>query len=126
MVKNSPANAGDVGSISDPRGSHMLQTHWARVLQLLSPCSRAQEPQQEKPSQWEARAPQPRVALIPTTRESLKAPVKTQHSQKNKLNKKNVYSAYYHSIYTKWALNTLAVVTGHKCIYTKPHVLLKT
>ena len=43
---------------------------WAHVPQLLSPCAtttearmpRACAPQQEKPPQWEARAPQRRVA----------------------------------------------------------------
>ena len=44
--------------------------YWARVPQLLSPCAtttearvpRARAPQQEKPLQWEARSPKPRVA----------------------------------------------------------------
>ena len=36
--------------------------YWARVPQLLSLHSRARAPQQEKPPQWEAHAPQQRVA----------------------------------------------------------------
>ena len=82
VVKNPPANAADAGSSPGPGGSHMLRSNWARVPQLLSLCSRAHEPQlrsprattteahvpraralqQERPLQWEARAPQQRVA----------------------------------------------------------------
>ena len=36
--------------------------YWARVPQLLTLHSRARAPQQEKPPQWEAHAPQQRVA----------------------------------------------------------------
>ena len=43
---------------------------------------RAHAPQQEKPPQWEARAPQWRVALLRATRESPRAATKTQCSQK--------------------------------------------
>ena len=45
MVKNPPANAGDMGLSPGPGGSHMSQSNWARVPQLLSLCSRAREPQ---------------------------------------------------------------------------------
>ena len=82
VVKNPPANAGDRGSSPGPERSHMPQSNEARAPQLLSLCSRAREPQllspwatttearmprarapqQEKPPQWEARAPQRRVA----------------------------------------------------------------
>ena len=82
VVKTPPANAGDTGSIPGPGRSHMPQSNWARVPQLLSLCSRAHEPQllspraatteahvprahapqQEKPLQWEARGPQRTVA----------------------------------------------------------------
>ena len=82
MVKNPPANAGDMGSIPGLGRSHMPRSNYARVPQLLSLCSRAQEPhqlsphattteacapkawalQQVKPPQWEARAPQRRAA----------------------------------------------------------------
>ena len=69
-VKNQPANAGDMGSIPGLRRWHRPRSHEAHVPQLLSPCSRAWEPQllkpecpracaqQEKPPQWEARAQQ--------------------------------------------------------------------
>ena len=82
MVQNPPANAGDTGSSPGPGRSHMPRSNWVRApqllslrsrvceLQLLSPratttearAPRARAPQQEKPPQWEARAPQPRVA----------------------------------------------------------------
>ena len=82
MVKNPPANAGDKGSSPGPGSSHMPRSNEARVPQLLSLRSRAREPQllspraptteacaprarapqQEKPPQWEAHAPQQRVA----------------------------------------------------------------
>ena len=102
MVKNQPANAGDTGSSPGPGWSHMLRSNWARAPQLLSLHSRACEPQllsphaatneaheararapqQEKPPQWEAQVPQPRVAPLAATRESPRAATKTQHSQK--------------------------------------------
>ena len=87
VVKNMPANAGDVGSSPCPGRSHKQDSvaSWsnkARAPQPLSLRSRAREPQllspratttearapracalqQEKPPQWEARAPQWRVA----------------------------------------------------------------
>ena len=77
VVKNPPANAGDMGSIPGPGRSHMPRSNWACAPQLLSRRSRAREPQllrlcatttearalqQEKPQKWEALAPQRRVA----------------------------------------------------------------
>ena len=82
VVKNPPANVGDTGSSPGPGRFHMPQSKEACVPQLLSLHSRAHEPQllsprattaeactpkarapqQEKPPQWEARAPQRRVA----------------------------------------------------------------
>ena len=76
VVKNPPANTGDMGLIPGPGRSHMLWSNEARVPQLLSLCSRAHEPQllsphatttetcvprahapqQEKPPQGEDRA----------------------------------------------------------------------
>ena len=44
VVKNLPANAGDMGSIPGPGRSHMPQSNEARVPQLLKPaCPRALE-----------------------------------------------------------------------------------
>ena len=83
MIKNPPANAGDTGSSPGLGRSHMSQMEqlsqcatttepvlFAREPQLLSPCATTTEAhasiaralQQEKPPQWEARAPQQRVA----------------------------------------------------------------
>ena len=45
MVKNPPANAGDMGSIPGLGRSHMPRSNKARVPQLLSLRSRAREPQ---------------------------------------------------------------------------------
>ena len=78
VVKNSPANARDTGSLSGRGIPHMLWSNKACAPQLLSLCSRAGEPrllspraptteacaprtcvaQQEKPPQWETHAPQ--------------------------------------------------------------------
>ena len=46
--------------------------------------TRAHDPQQEKPPQWEARAPQGRVALLTATRESPHTAMKTQGSPPQK------------------------------------------
>ena len=100
VVKNLPANTGDIGSSPGLGRSHMLRSNETRAPQLLSLCSRAHEPQllslcattteartprarapqQEKPLQWEAHAPQ--------RRESLRTATKAQRSQKwiNKIN----------------------------------------
>ena len=63
MVKNLPASAGDMGSIPDPGRSHIPQSNVARVPQLLSLCSRAQEPQLLKPVYPRARVPQQEKTL---------------------------------------------------------------
>ena len=66
----------------------LSHNYWTHRLQLLKPeHPRACAPQQEKPPQWEARAPQRRVdpPLTPA-RESLRAAVKTHHRQKVKIN----------------------------------------
>ena len=82
VVKDLPANAGDMDSSPGPGRSHTAQSNLAHVPQLLSLRSRGRKPQllslrtttteacapracapqQEKPPQREARAPQQRVA----------------------------------------------------------------
>ena len=70
VVKNPSANAGETGSSPGLGRSHMPQSNYAHVPQLLSPratttearATRARAPQQEKPPQWEAGAPQRRIA----------------------------------------------------------------
>ena len=51
MVRNPPANAGDMGSIPGSGRSYMLQSSQAHVPQLLSPCSSAQEPTATEPTE---------------------------------------------------------------------------
>ena len=50
VVKNPPANTGDMGSIPGLRRSHMPRSNPARKPQLLSLRSRAREPQLLKPT----------------------------------------------------------------------------
>ena len=50
LVKNLPCNARHTGSIPGPRRSHMPWGNWARVPQLMSPGSGAQELQLLKPT----------------------------------------------------------------------------
>ena len=45
VVKNPPANAGDMGLSAGPGRSHMPRSNYAHAPQLLSLCSRAREPQ---------------------------------------------------------------------------------
>ena len=97
MVKNPLANAGEMGSIPDLERTHILGTSKAHAPQLLSLCSRAWEtqlvsphatgpgahaPQQEKPPQGEARAPQLESSSHTLKRRKTCAAMKTQHSQK--------------------------------------------
>ena len=56
VVKSLLANAGDPVSIPGPGRFRMPQSN--KAPQVLSPCSRARAPQGEKPSQWQAHAPQ--------------------------------------------------------------------
>ena len=53
VVKNPPANAGDMGSSPGPGRSHMPLSNEARAPQLLSLRSRAREPQLLKPTHLE-------------------------------------------------------------------------
>ena len=96
VVKNPPANAGDTGSSPGPGWSHMTRSNWAHAPQLLSLRSRAREPQllkpaclepvfrKEKPLQWEARAPQQRVAPWSPQPEKAHAQQRRPNAAKNK------------------------------------------
>ena len=53
VVKNPPANAGDMGSSPSLGRFHMSRSNWARVPQLLSLRSRAFKPQLLKPVRLE-------------------------------------------------------------------------
>ena len=59
VVKSPPANAGDTGSSPGSGRSHIPQSSWARVPQLLSLCSGARRPQLLSPraATTEAHAP---------------------------------------------------------------------
>ena len=72
--------------------------------QLVSLCAatteahapRACAPHQEKPLQWEAHAPQRRVAPLTETGESPHTAMKTQRSQTNEFEKKKVNQTHSH------------------------------
>ena len=53
VVKNLPDNAGNMGSIPDPGGSHMPQSDWACAPQLLSFCSRDLTEAKEIKKKWQ-------------------------------------------------------------------------
>ena len=100
VVKNTPANAGDTGSIPGPGRSHMPWSNQVCEPQLLSLCHQARNPQllkpvcpaacapQEKPLQREARAPQvesgTRSPPLAAVRESPCTAMKAQSSQINR------------------------------------------
>ena len=58
MVKNPPANAGDMGLIPGQGRSHMPWSNYVHALQLLNLRSRAREPQLLKPTCPRACVPQ--------------------------------------------------------------------
>ena len=64
MVKNPPANAGDMGSSPGPGGSHMPRSNYARAPQLLNLCSRAREPQLLSPCVTTTEACVPRARAL--------------------------------------------------------------
>ena len=61
VVKNPPANAGDMSSSPGPGRSHMPQSNEARAPQLLSLHSRAREPQLLSPRATTTEAREPRA-----------------------------------------------------------------
>ena len=61
VVKNPPANAGDMGSSPGPGRSHMPWNNLARAPQLLSLRSRAHEPQLLSPRATTTEAGAPRA-----------------------------------------------------------------
>ena len=100
VVRPLPANVRD---ILGPGGFHKPGSNWAHVLHLLKPIPRAYAPQQEKPPQPEACAPQWRVPLyapapLTATRESLHKATKSEGSQieiKRKKEKKSYWVELY-------------------------------
>ena len=103
VVGNPPVSAADMGSIPEIEGSHMLRSSWALVSQLLSSDSKARELQlsesaccnHQSPHAWSlgsaitetttmrslCTAMREKLPLT-TTRESLHAATKNQHSHK--------------------------------------------
>ena len=65
VVKNLPANAGDMGLIPGPGRCHSLQNYKARAPQLLSLHSRACEPQSLSPHATTTGARVPRARALP-------------------------------------------------------------
>ena len=84
MVKNPPANTGDMDAIPDLGRSHMPQSNSAPAPQLLNLCPRAQELQLLKPGYPRARALQPESSPGSQLEKSLHTVTKTQHHQKFK------------------------------------------
>ena len=63
MVRNLPANAGDIGSSPGPGRSHMPRSNKARAPQLPSLRSRARQPQLLSPHATTTEAHVPRALL---------------------------------------------------------------
>ena len=78
VVKNPLVYMGDMGLIPGLGRSHVPWSNWARVPQLLSPCSRARGLQQEKPPQWEAAHHNQRGAPLTAARENSAQPKMNQ------------------------------------------------
>ena len=84
VVQNTPVNVGDTGSIPGLGTCHMSQTHEAPAPQLLSPFSRAQEPQLLKPVHLDLcsasreaaamRSPTPQTRAVPALHNQRKPP----------------------------------------------------
>ena len=98
VLKNPPANAGDLSSIPDPGRSHMPWSNKVWEPQLLSLCFRAWEPQllksvhpreralrQEKPLAWEACAMQ--LQKSPHALQLEKSPCSNEDPGQPKINK---------------------------------------
>ena len=64
VVRNPPANAGDMGSSPGPGRSHMPRSNEAPAPQLLSLRSRAHEPQLLSPSATTTEAHAPRARAL--------------------------------------------------------------
>ena len=85
VVKNLPANEGDLGLIPIPGRSHILQNSSASAPQQLKPTRPRAHALQEKPLHWEARAPQDEEEpLLATTREKPAKPWKPSAAKNNK------------------------------------------
>ena len=98
MVGNPPVNAGDTGSILGLGKSHVPQSSWARVPQLLSLHSRACKPQLLSPSATAAETRAPRVHARNGRSHLWEARAPWQqgpNAAKNKVNKLSLKKNYY-------------------------------
>ena len=82
VVRNLPANVGDMGSIPGLRRFHMLRSKQACVPQLSSLCSRACTAQQEKPPQGDAHSLQLKSGFHSLQLEKAHAATKTEQKSK--------------------------------------------
>ena len=87
MVRNPPANAGDMGLIPDLRRSHMPRSNLSLAPQLLCLCPRAQEPQLLEPMRPRAHAPQQEK---PLNEKPVNPPPRTVKKEK-KMNEYNYF-----------------------------------
>ena len=96
VANNLPANAGYLGSTPAGQLSLCTTTTEARTLEPVL-CN-------EKPPQWEAHAPQWRVAPSAATRGSLWAAMKTQAKKFFKKRKRNTLNINSHSLFSHYFL----------------------
>ena len=74
VVKNPPANAGDMGSSPGPGRSHMLQSNQVPAPQLLSLRSRAHEPQLLSPCTTTTESHMPRACAPQREATAMRSP----------------------------------------------------
>ena len=105
VVKNPPANAEDRGLIPGLERSHVPRNNKAGAAELLSPRSRAAEPQQEKPAHGEAHTPQGRADPPPQRGRPLEATeaLRSQNHHKQMISKRE----------TREAWNSLCLIDFH-------------
>ena len=123
--KNLTAHAGDMGLIPAPRRSHMPWCNWAQAPQILSPCSRACEPQllslnMAITKAWAPRACAPQWRVAPT---SLCKETKTQHYQKKIIILEKLFFPYVWKCFLKICCESVShsVVSDSAIPWTVAH-----
>ena len=108
VVKNLPANAGDMGLIPGPGRSCMPRGNCACRTQVLSPSPRAHAPQ-EKPLQWEAHAPQLESSLCSSQLEKACVQPQRPRAAKNKsINRLKLFPFSKRTVTANWLKSTSA------------------